>query len=249
MSLSLEDARALERLSERTGRSLMVGHILEYHPAIAELRRRIARGELGEVRLIVSERLGPSQSRHENAWWSLAPHDLSVLRHLTGAEPLRVQVRGERDVAVGRVEASGGLVALVHASFAAGDKIRRITVVGTRAGAVFEDGARPSLRTFSLDRGVERALELARAFSPPEALGRGSLDGVAPAAWLPGGGSPIPIEPREPLMCEAEHFVEAVLDRAPIRSDAESGRRVVAALEAGQRSLASGGSIEDVPRR
>lgn len=90
-------------------------------------------------------------------------------------------------------------------------------------------------------------MALAREYVPPTDPGRDALDGAAPACLLfDRVGRAVDMEAREPLVCEAEHFVQALLDRAPIRSDGQSGRRVVAALEAGQRSLGRGGRAEPV---
>ena len=148
MSLTLDDACALERAAARAGRRLMVGHILEYHPAIVALSGMIRRGELGAIRLIVSERLGPSVSRHESVWWSLGPHDVSVMRFLTGVEPTRVSVAGTDDVVAARIDAPNGMVALAHLSFDCPEKVRRTVVVGSEGVAVFDDAEGASLELF-----------------------------------------------------------------------------------------------------
>src|SRR5207253_7776143 len=86
MTLTTTDADALTGLADRHGRVLMVGHLLEYHPIVRHIRQMIDGGELGEVRYLVSERLNLGTVRaDENAWWSLAPHDISVANRLFGA--------------------------------------------------------------------------------------------------------------------------------------------------------------------
>lgn len=252
MALSLEEARALERAAEEAGRVLMVGHILEYHPAVVELRRRVAAGELGRLRLVISERLGSSQRRHENAWWSLAPHDVSVLRAITGLMPERVTLAGftsdepsRPDVVVAKLEVGSGCLGLGHFSLVDAEKTRRIVVIGSEGVAVFDDlQAERRLRLFEpAELGVGRlddVVGLAERFEPERRSAADVLDGVAPSRWLPlGTGAVIPLEPRAPLELEAEHFVAGVLDGAKVRSDAASGREVVAVLDAGQRSLDS----------
>jgi predicted dehydrogenase len=260
MALCLEQARELEQAARAAGRVLMVGHILEYHPAVVELRRRIERGELGAVRLVVSERLSSSQRRHENAWWSLGPHDVSVLRLLTGRTPTRVSLAGwakdepaRPDVVAARVEIGEGSLALAHFSLVDAEKVRRIVVVGSEGVAVFDD-LKSEQRLCLFDSAeigrarLDDVVGLAERFDPARQSARDVLDGVAPARWLPArAGLSVPLERRAPLELETEHFVSGVLDGTRVQSDATSGREVVAVLEAGQRSLdAPGASGEDV---
>jgi len=256
MALRLDEARELEQVARELGRVLMVGHILEYHPAVLELRRRIAEGELGELELVVSERLGASPRRHENAWWSLGPHDVSVLRLLTGRSATRVRVAGwasdasgRPDVIAARLEVGEGALGLAHLSLVETRKVRRIVVVGSEAVAVFDD-QRTGRQLVIFERaevtGLSRVLGLARAFDPARQSRSDVLDGVAPDLWLPlVGGREIRVEARPALEVEAEHFLAGVLGHDRVRSDAASGREVVAVLEAGQRSL-DGRSGEDV---
>lgn len=256
MALRLEEARSLEDAARAGGRVLMVGHILEYHPAVVELRRRIERGELGELLLIVSERLSSSPRRHENAWWSLGPHDVSVLRLLTGRSPTRVSLAGwasdeprRPDVVAARVEVGQGPLALAHFSLVHPKKVRRIVVVGSEGVAVFDDlRAEQRLSWLSgaeVGRGrLDDLVGLAREFEPARQSVQDVLDGVAPSRWLPSSGLRVPLGDRSPLELEAEHFVAGVLDGHAVRSDATSGREVVAVLEAGQRSLDERGATE-----
>lgn len=250
MALSLEEARTLERAARETGSLLMVGHILEYHPAIVELRRRIALGQLGELRLIVSERLGSSPRRHENAWWSLAPHDLSVVRLLASAAPTEVRVAGWNnagdagaDVVAARVSVGAKPCAVLHLSLVDREKVRQLVVVGSEGVAVFDDlSPERMLRFYSaaeLGRGrIDELVGKASEFDPARQSRFDVLDGVRPGRFLPTGpGLVVPLDRRPPLELEAEHFVRSVLDGTPVQSDAASGRAVVAVLEAGQSSL------------
>ncbi|MFO0569296.1 MAG: Gfo/Idh/MocA family oxidoreductase [Polyangiaceae bacterium] len=258
MALGLREACALEAMAERRQRLLMVGHILEYHPAVVALGELVQGGSLGEIQILISERLGPSARRHEDAWWSLGPHDVSVLRKLVG-EPCRASVRGwpsdrapGAEVALGRIDLDGGGAALVHLSLVNRAKVRRIVLVGSSAVAVFDDLC-PSeeLRIFERSAvGEGRLADIvgnARGLLPRDRPEHDALDGVAPAKWLPVQGQRvIPVAMRAPLELEAEHFISGVLHRTPVRSDGASGRAVVATLEAGARSLSAGGAPEEV---
>jgi len=259
MALSLADALLLEDAAAAAGRVLMVGHILEYHPAVVELRRRISAGDLGDVRLVISERTGPSVRRHEDAWWSLGPHDLSVMRLLSSREPKAVSVRGwssdhptRADVVVARVDADGGVLGIAHLSTVAPKKVRRITVIGSEGVALFDDLARGrelcffDRRTLGSTR-TDDVVGMAQELLPADRDPTDVLDGIASDRWLPAaGGRALALAAGEPLMIEAQHFISGVLGQGAIQSDAASGRQVVAALEAGAASLNDGGATRPV---
>src|SRR5690606_35995909 len=57
LSLNVEEARQLCELSLQTGQVLMVGHLLQYHPAFIELKQLISKGDLGRLQYIYSNRL------------------------------------------------------------------------------------------------------------------------------------------------------------------------------------------------
>ncbi len=143
MALRLSDAIDLCAARDRVRRLLMVGHILLYHPAVTELRRRLALAEIGQLECIQTERLG-SVTRHGNAWWTLAPHDLSLALALARCWPETISLAraGGGDRMQARLRFPGGMVAeLVVGSFGA-PKTRRLAVVGTGGRAIFDDTAR-----------------------------------------------------------------------------------------------------------
>src|ERR671919_2551277 len=96
LAQNIADAERVADLAEETGRILMVGHLLEYHPGITQLREMVESGELGDVRYIYGQRLNLGRLRFdENALWSLGAHDVSVLLALGGELPVEAQARGE----------------------------------------------------------------------------------------------------------------------------------------------------------
>ncbi len=233
LALSPSDAEQLVALAGETDRVLMVGHLLEYHPAVARLKEIVDSGELGEIFYVYAHRLNLGiVRRDENALWSLGPHDLSVVMLLLGQEPLEVQAIGRsylgsgvEDVVFGTLRFAGGELAHLHLSWLDPHKVRKLTVVGGEKMAVFDDMSRDEkLRIY--DKGVER----------PEYEPHGKyMD-------LRFGDVLVPHIPNvEPLKLECEHFIECVLERRRPLSDGRSGLRVVRALGALQRSLDSGG--------
>lgn len=235
MTLSVAHARELIALAAERRRVLMVGHLLEYHPAVIRLKKMIDDGDLGDVYYIYSQRLNLGQIRQdEDAIWSLAPHDISVICYLLNATPETVCSRGgayvRPDVAdVGFVTLTfpNGKVGNIHVSWLDPHKVRRFTVVGSKKMAVFDD--MESLDKIRLyDRGVDPA-GATPAFAPTVSLRFGDI-------WIPR------IDLTEPLSIECKHFIECVRTGKQPRSDGADGLRVVQVLDASHRSLAQGGA-------
>ena len=226
------EVRRLCALAEERGRVLMVGHLLEFHPAVAGLERLIADGELGDVRYIYSQRLNLGKLRaDENALWSLGAHDVSVVLRLTGEMPVEVSARGEsyvrqgvEDVVFAFLRFPSGIVAHLHLSWLDPHKERRLTVVGSRRMATFDDMA-PERKLTVFDKGFDP-----EAGSPDDYVAR---SGEARSPLIDG---------EEPLRLELEHFVECLRSGTRPRTDGESGLRVVSVLEALQRSLEDDGA-------
>ena len=125
----------------------MVGHLLEYHPAVRKLKELVDDGSLGKVFYVYANRLNLGKVRtDENALWSFAPHDISVLNYLIGEEPEEVSARGEcylqdgvEDVVFGYIKYPSGVVGHLHVSWLDPHKSRKITVVGSEKMVVFDD--------------------------------------------------------------------------------------------------------------
>jgi predicted dehydrogenase len=240
MTLSSAEAVELTELGRRCQRVLMVGHLLEYHPVVGRIKQMIEEGELGEVLYLYSQRLNLGTIRSdENAWWSLAPHDISVACRLLGSAPVSVQCRGQNiiqphlaDVVFATLEFPGGRVAHVHVSWLDPHKSRKLTVVGNRKSVVFDDTAQHKLVVH--DKGFVRQLD-------------GS--GREVVTLRQGESSAPVVDQTEPLTLEAQHFVDCIRQQKRPLSDGESGTAVVAVLEAGQMSLDHGGEKIMLPTR
>jgi predicted dehydrogenase len=152
LALTVAHGQELCDVAERTGRVLMVGHLLLYHPAVVRAKRSIDAGELGDIRYIHSQRVNLGVVRStENAWWSLAPHDLAVALYLFGDAPSSVSAtgacylqtqRGIEDVVFGALTWADGRMAHVHVSWIDPEKRRALTIVGSK-GTLTVDGAAP----------------------------------------------------------------------------------------------------------
>src|SRR3954452_15042121 len=227
MAQSVADAEAVVEAARAADRTLMVGHLLEYHPGVVKLKQLIDDGELGRVHYIYGNRLNLGKLRaDENALWSLGAHDVSVLLRLAGEEPYEVEARGEsymregvEDVVFCFLRFPSGLSAHLHLSWLDPHKERRFTVVGDARMATFDDMALEGKITVH-DKGFDEA-----SSSYGEYITRSG------EIWSP----QLPNE--EPLRTECSHFVDAIRNGTAPVSDGESGLRVVRVLEALQRSL------------
>jgi UDP-2-acetamido-3-amino-2,3-dideoxy-glucuronate N-acetyltransferase len=239
LALRYYEGLELAQLAESRKLILMVGHILEYHPAVALLRKLSHAGELGRLLYIYSNRLNLGKVRQaENILWSFAPHDIAVISSLVGAEPSLVTSTGGtylqggiEDVTMTNLVYEDRVRAHIFVSWLHPYKEQKLVVVGDRKMAVFDDTARDGkLKIY--DKGIE---------------------------W--NGGLPVPrqtaesvlfFEPTEPLEIECAHFLSAIREGTQPLTDGWSALRVLKVLEASQMSLRSGGApvaLSDVATR
>jgi predicted dehydrogenase len=227
LAQSTADADRVVEVARDSGRQLMVGHLLEYHPGVRKLKELADSGTLGDIRYIYSHRLNLGQLRQdENALWSLGAHDVSVVLALAGEEPHELEARGEsymrsdvEDVVFCFLRFPSGLAAHLHLSWLDPHKARRFTVVGSRQMATFDD-MELERKVTVYDKGFDQS-----ATSYGEYITRSG------DAWSPR------IDNVEPLRLECEHFLDCLREGRPPLSDGDSGVRVVRVLEALQRSL------------
>jgi predicted dehydrogenase len=230
LATTAQDAQRAVDAAERAGTTLMVGHLLEYHPAVHRLRELLDGGELGELYYVYGNRLNLGQLRaDENALWSLGAHDVSVVLALIGEEPVECVAHGSsfvregiEDVVFCYLRFPSGAVAHLHLSWLDPHKERRLTVVGSKRMATFDDMQIEGKLTV-YDKGFD---EDARSWG--EYIAR-SGDIYSPR-----------IPNVEPLRLECEHFLECIRTGATPRSDGHSGLRVVRVLEALQETLSRG---------
>jgi predicted dehydrogenase len=234
-----QDAALAERivaLASERDLTLMVGHLLCYHPGVRQLADLIEKGDLGDVYYLYSQRLNLGKLRaDENALWSLGAHDVSVLLELADGHPSEVTARGEayvrdgvEDVVFAYIRFDSGLAAHLHLSWLDPHKERRLTVVGSERMATLDDMA------------LERKLTIYDKGFDPAADTYGEYITRSGAVVSPA----IPND--EPLRLECQHFIDCLADGSTPRTDGAAGLQVVQVLEALQASLDSGGAPQPV---
>jgi UDP-2-acetamido-3-amino-2,3-dideoxy-glucuronate N-acetyltransferase len=237
LTLRCAEAEILTELAEKRGRILMVGHLLEYHPAITRLKELIQQGELGRLEYVYSNRLNLGKvRREENALWSFAPHDISVILLLLNQMPIQVTATGGTylqpniaDVTVSTMLFDRGVRAHLFVSWLHPYKEQKLVVVGEHRMAVFDD---------------VRKTEKLQLYDKKIDLVNGQFIAEKPAAHS------VDFSGDEPLLLECQHFLECVETRRTPKTDGHDGWRVLKVLEASQRSLSMNGEpVQLEPRR
>lgn len=242
VATTTEQADELRALAERAGRVLMVGHTFLYNPAVRHMKALLDRGELGSPYYLYAQRLNLGQVRSDvNAWWNLAPHDVSILVYLMdGRLPVEVRASGAsfiqpgiEDVVFAVLTWEDGVAAHIHVSWLDPSKVRRVVLVGSKKMVVYDDVSDDKLAVF--DKGVDR-LQPAGGMHGYDQPGQFRLLHRAGDVWLPR------VDFQEPLRIETAHFLECIRTGATPLTGPAHARDVVAVLEAGSQSLAGGGA-------
>jgi predicted dehydrogenase len=226
LALTLDDALAIRNLLAQTDRLLMVGHLLEYHPALVKLRQLVAEGTIGQLRYLYSNRLSFGKVRtEENVLWSFAPHDICAILRFVGQLPTSVQAVGStflgsvEDVCTVNLQFEQNINAHIFVSWLHPFKEQRLVVVGDRGTAVFDDVSADEKLTL-----YQQAIEL-----NPFPVLKQNVKTV------------ISISTAEPLKSECQHFLDCVASRQPPITDVQNGIDVLTVLQAAQLSIESKG--------
>jgi len=228
LALRVPEAEELIGLARRRKRVLMVGHILEYHPAILKLKQLVEDGELGEIHYVYSNRANLGKVRQEeNILWSFAPHDIDVILLLMNAMPEWATTSGESylqheiaDVTMTCLGFPGKARAHIFVSWLHPLKEQKLVVIGSRKMAIFDDVVKDGkLRLF--DKGIDMK------------DGRPVVRQTSESTLF--------FPESEPLREELLHFVDCIRTRRTPRTDGANGLRVLRVLDACQRSLENGG--------
>ena len=232
LALKYDQGFRLVQLAEERGRILMVGHVLEYHPAVVLLQTLVQGGEIGKVHYIYSNRLNLGKvRREENILWSFAPHDIAVILRLAGSMPYQVVACGGgyvqpniADVTVTHLLFDNNVRAHVYVSWLHPFKEQRLVAIGSKKMASFDDVNKKLVL-------YDQRVEIKEGQPVP----------------IRGNGEEIPFIKDEPLLLECQAFLEAMISRRPPLTDGHSGLDVLKVLHAAQRSLVMHGEHVTLP--
>lgn len=236
-------AEELIKISKISGRTLMIGHIYLYHPAVIELKKLIDGGELGKIYYVISQRLNLGIVRSDvNTLWNFAPHDLSIVLYLLSKKPKSVFCTGQsflqqniEDITLLTLKYHDDTLVHITLSWLHPAKVRELTVVGSRKMAVFDDiDINAPLKIY--DKGIDIQLinRQWNTFGEFKMITRFG-DVVTPK-----------IEITEPLEAELNYFLESIKNKSTVLSDGESGLKVLAILEAATKSMKKGGKNVEI---
>ncbi len=225
LALDVRHAEELIKLAKIHNRILMVGHLLQYHSAFIKLKELFSSGELGRIQYIYSNRLSLGKiRREENALWSFAPHDISMILSLAREVPEHVYCEGGNylhqsiaDVTMTHLSFPCGIKAHIFVSWLHPFKEQKLIVVADKKMAVFED-TQPWEKKIAL---YSHSVEWKMGMPIPK---------KADAEY-------VNIEPSEPLKAECQHFLECINTRQPPITDGKEGLNVLNVLEKAQKSL------------
>ncbi len=236
IALELAEAQELVDLAAERGRTLMVGHLLQYHPVFLKLKEMVRSGEIGRLQYLYSTRVNLGKiRREEDILWSFAPHDISMILSLVGEEPDRVTAVGSTflhhqiaDTTITHMSFPSGQSAHIFVSWLHPFKEQRLVVVGDRGMLVFDD-TRPW---------EEKLCRYSHQIN-----------------WIDGRpepvkaeAEPIAVDADEPLKRECEHFLDCIAQGTQPRTDGAEGVRVLSVLARASESLAAAGSASADPK-
>ena len=231
VTVSVEDAEDLVTRADATDRILMVGHLLEYHPAYVKLSQLVTEGELGKLQYLISNRLNLGKIRsEENALWSFAPHDVAVILRLVGSMPFQIVATGGAyiqpniaDTTVTQLLFDNGVRSHIFVSWLHPFKEQRLVVIGSEKMASYDDVTKELVL-------YDRRVDWKEGEPIP----------------VRGDGVPVSFPDDEPLRLECLHFLECIEKRKRPLSDGRGGLRVLQILHAAQRSMITNGSLVSI---
>jgi len=223
LALNTEQGQELVSLAQDKSSILMVGHILQYHPAILKLKEIIDQGELGKIQYIYSNRLSIGKIRaEENILWSFAPHDISIILMLLDEFPVAIQANGGEylqskiaDVTMSILEFKSGVKGHIFVSWLHPFKDQKLIIVGDRKMAVFDDVSDKKLLLYPHKIEWKNRIPVANKAQPEI----------------------VPIQKQEPLQAECQHFLDCIEGNKQPRTDGQEGLRVLQVLSACQESF------------
>ncbi|MGE0082886.1 MAG: Gfo/Idh/MocA family oxidoreductase [Desulfococcaceae bacterium] len=223
IALHENEGKILADIAEQNRLILMVGHVLQYHPAVIKLKELIDTGYLGKIRYLYSNRLNIGKIRaEENILWSFAPHDISVILMLLGEMPEKIYASGGAylqqhipDTTLTILDFPGGVKAHIFVSWLHPFKEQKLIVVGDEKMAVFDDMSQQKLTVF------------------PHKIKW--LDRIPVASKAE--AEIIHTDTQEPLRSECQHFLHCIVRGEKPHTDGKEGLRVLHVLQASQEAI------------
>jgi predicted dehydrogenase len=213
----------------------MVGHTFIYTAAVRKIKEIIDQGDIGEILYISARRLNLGLFQKDiNVTWDLAPHDISIILHIMNNNPVSVNCQGKchtnsniEDVTSLTLDFKNGGFAIIHSSWLDPNKIREMTIVGSRRMIVYNDNE-PLEKIKIYDKHVEVPSHYDTFAEFQYSYHYGDMY------------SPY-LKQEEPLKVECQHFLDCINKKKNPETSGIEGMKVVQILEAASQSLKKGG--------
>jgi predicted dehydrogenase len=237
MCASVAECDGLIALAEKHAATLMVDHTFLYTGAVRKICQLVKSGEIGDILYFDSVRVNLGLFQHDvNVLWDLAPHDVSIMDAVMGPGADTVSALGRahlgthvENVAYMTVMFASGAIAHFHVNWLAPVKVRRTLIGGSKKMIVYDD-TEPSEKVKIYDKGVDISTDIEQVRRTLVQYRTGDM--CAPK-----------VDDTEALFLVAKEFVDSIREKRPPLTNGHSGRRVVAVLEAANKSLASEGRL------
>ncbi len=226
ITLKNEEAQALCDLAKEKNQILMVGHLLQYHPAFIKAKNIVEEGQLGKINYIYSNRMSFGKiRREENVLWSFAPHDVSMILAIAGGDsPTYIDATGSaqthdiiEDCVLVNMKFDNGISAHINVSWINPFKEQKLVVIGDNGMLVFDDQKDWPEKLMLYPHQIKYETDV------PELM---KVEGQG-----------VDLQEGEPLKMECQHFLDSVENRSTPRSDGEEGLRVLDVLNRAEQSM------------
>ncbi|MFC1561419.1 Gfo/Idh/MocA family protein [candidate division KSB1 bacterium] len=249
LSLTSAESKILVDIAAKNNLILMVGHTFLYNSAVRKVKEYINNGEIGDIYYLYSHRLNLGKVRSDiNSLWNFAPHDVSIILYLLeGRKAIGVTAKGFsyiqkgiEDVVFFTIEFENSVCAHVHVSWIDPNKVRKMTIVGSKKMIVYDDVSNNAKITL-YDKGVDKQY-VNRELKGFDTYGEFQL-------MLRAGDVLVPqFDFVEPLKVECNHFIECIRHNKRPITDGVHGFEVVRILETAQKSIKNNGQVVEIDR-
>jgi len=230
MAATVQDVQHIGKLAKKKKLVAMVGHTFLFNSAVRYVKTLIDHGELGDIRYIYSQRVNLGRIRDDvDALWNLAPHDVSIIQYwLNNPDPISVSHIGQdyvqnniNDVVFMNILYQKNIMANIHVSWLDPQKIRKMTIVGSKKMVVYDDIAENKIMIY--DKGIDRMAILGQDmdFDDPNSFSFNHRSGdilIPKIEWV------------EPLKEEVNHFIDCIINNTKCITDAVHAEKVVSIL-------------------
>jgi len=228
---TVKQADDLVNIAKKNNLIGVVDHTFLFTGSIIKIKGIIDSGEIGEITYFDSVRVNLGLFQHDvNVIWDLAPHDLSILFHLTGEQPMAVTANGVDhlnnglvDVAYLTLHYERKMIANFHVNWLSPVKVRKILIGGTKKMLVFDD-MEPSEKIKIYDKGIDT--------EKPEEIYKLLVKYRSGDMRAPN------ISQTEALSIEINHYIDQIKSNSlHSLNDLKHGKQVVEILEASNKAL------------